>query len=219
MRKQRLSANCIFQFPFFITHFLDACEPKTNICLARGLPTDGNADLRMNTTAACGFEMKPVKVSDRKLDHGSRTSCCRSRKCPRTVHPQFGLAIRGNYQTLAFCRFAARAIRRLNTFGGSGDIWSLGRFDDRSSRINQGRTLSNREVISRQFLRLGIAQRWSRLRLTLSSDAKLFGSTFASEEPTPLMGQSLIVRRSTMATREVSPKSRDGRPLTKYACP
>ncbi len=32
------------------------------------------------------------------------------------------------------------------------DIWSLGRFDDRGSRINQGRTLPNREVISRHFL-------------------------------------------------------------------
>jgi hypothetical protein len=53
----------IFHFPFLIsTHFLAACEPKTLICLAGGLPTDGNADLRMNTFAACGFELKTVNV-------------------------------------------------------------------------------------------------------------------------------------------------------------
>jgi hypothetical protein len=107
-------AFCIFQFPFFITHFLAACEPKMIIFLAGRLPTDGNADLRMNKFAACGIELKTVKVSARKLDHGSRASCCRSRTCPRTVHPQFGFAIRGNEQTLSFCRFAAQP------FGGSG---------------------------------------------------------------------------------------------------
>jgi len=32
------------------------------------------------------------------------------------------------------------------------DIWSLGRFDARGSRINQGPTRPNREVTSRQFL-------------------------------------------------------------------
>ena len=69
----------------------------------------------MNTFAACGIELKTVKASARKLDHGGRTSCCRSRICPRTVHPQFGFAIRGTYQTLAFCRILAHcgsAIRR-----------------------------------------------------------------------------------------------------------
>ena len=111
--KRWLSAICIFQFPFFISHFLAACESKTIIFLAGGLPRVGNAELRMNTFAACGFELKTVKVSVRKLDHGSRTSCCRSRKCPRTVHPQFGFAIRGTYQTLSFCRFAAQP------FGGA----------------------------------------------------------------------------------------------------
>jgi hypothetical protein len=106
-----------FIFHFFRTHFCAASEPKTSICLAGGLPTDGNADLRISTFAACGFESKTVNVSARKLDHGSPTNCCRSRKCPGTVHPQFGFAIRLNYQTLAFCRFAAQAIRRLRTFG------------------------------------------------------------------------------------------------------
>ncbi len=101
-------------FSISIFHFLAACESKTIICLAGELPTDGNAELRMNTFAACDFELKTVNVSVRKLDHGSRTSCCRSRKCPRTVHPQFGFAIRGKYQTLSFCRFAAQP------FGGSG---------------------------------------------------------------------------------------------------
>ncbi len=112
VRKQWLAAFCIFQFPFFITHFLAACEPKTNICVAGGLPTDGNADLRMNSFAAGGFEMKTVNVSARKFDHGSRASCCRSRKCPRTFHPQFGFAIRGNFQTLAL-PLCGSAIRRL----------------------------------------------------------------------------------------------------------
>jgi hypothetical protein len=49
-------AFCILHFPFFSTHFRTACEPKTSTCLAGGLPADGNADLRMNTFAACGFE-------------------------------------------------------------------------------------------------------------------------------------------------------------------
>ena len=37
------------------------------------------------------------------------------------MHPQFGFAIRLNYQTLAFCRFAAQAIRRLRPFGVLAD--------------------------------------------------------------------------------------------------
>ncbi len=52
-----------FHFSFFISHFLAACESTTIICRAGGLPTDGNAELRMNTFAACGFELKTVKVS------------------------------------------------------------------------------------------------------------------------------------------------------------
>ena len=43
----------------------------------------------------------------------------RSRNCPLTFHPQFGFAIRGNYQTHAFCRVVAQAIWRL---GGYDDI-------------------------------------------------------------------------------------------------
>ena len=117
--KRLLSAFSILHF--FITHFCAASEPKTSICLAGGLPTDGNADLRISTFAACGFELKTVNVSARKLNHGSPTNCCRSRKCLRTVHPQFGFAIRLNYQTLAFCRFAAQDIWRLRTFGVLAD--------------------------------------------------------------------------------------------------
>ena len=67
---------------------------------------------------------------------------CRSRKYPRTVHPQFGSAIRGNYRTLAPCLAAAHAVRWLMPFAVSTDSTIGG------LRKNQGRTLPNREVIS-----------------------------------------------------------------------
>ncbi len=58
------------------------------------------------------------------------------------------------------------------------DIGSLGRFDDRGSRINQGRTRPNREVISGQFLSElpGVAYGFQRLdsgRDSLQQDGEI----------------------------------------------
>ncbi|MBL8852807.1 MAG: hypothetical protein JNK57_02430 [Planctomycetaceae bacterium] len=41
--------------------------------------------------------------------------------CPPTGHPQFGFAVRGNYQTHGFCRPAAQAIRCLRPLDVSAD--------------------------------------------------------------------------------------------------
>ncbi len=53
--------------------------------------------------------------------------------------PSVGITKRSYFAALRLSHSAAQA-------------WCLGRFEDRGSRINQGRTLPNREVISRQFL-------------------------------------------------------------------
>ncbi len=41
--------------------------------MADGLPTDGKAELRMNTFLTCGFETNTAHVASRKLDYGGST--------------------------------------------------------------------------------------------------------------------------------------------------
>ena len=159
--KQWLSAFCSFPFPFFITRFLAACKPKTIPCLAGGLPTDGLADLRMNTFAACRFEIKTIKGSAPKLDHGGRSSAVgegsvRGRFIRSSALPSAGITKRSH--------FAALRLKQFDVLDHSvaQAIWCLGRFDDGGSWMNHGRTLPNREVISRQFLRIhGQSVEWT----------------------------------------------------------
>jgi hypothetical protein len=90
-----------------------------------GLPTDGKAEPRMKTFDACGFEMNTVNLRSISLSKGPW-----SRKGPPAFHPQFGFAIRGNYQAPEYCRAVDQTIQ------------FFGLDDDRGSRFNQGRTLS-----------------------------------------------------------------------------
>jgi hypothetical protein len=53
-----------------------------------GLPTDGKAELRMNTFEACGFETKIVNVRSRSFD------CEEAASGQRSFLPQFDIAIR-----------------------------------------------------------------------------------------------------------------------------
>ncbi len=110
-------------FPFFITPYLATCEPKTIICPAGGLPTDGNADLRMNTFAACGFELKTVNVSARNLDHcGQTIAVGQGSVCGLFIRssalPSVGITNRLHFVALP-----------LHSFGGSGHLvaWQIRR--------------------------------------------------------------------------------------------
>jgi hypothetical protein len=90
--------------------------------MAGGLSTDGKAELRMNTFAACGFEMNPAKMESRKLDHcdwirSAGQGTVRRLFIRSSALPSVGITARTHFVAC-----------RLKAFGVSVDrtIWTLG---------------------------------------------------------------------------------------------